>query len=167
MSVKRWMLCEIKEKDVKKLSSQLGISPLAAKVMISRGLTDSSAAEEFIGEPPCTEDPFLLKDMDRAVERIHAAVDRDETVAVFGDYDVDGLTATTLMYRCLCSLGARTVCSLPSREDTGYGLSREAIDSLASAGVKLIVTVDNGVSAFDEVEYASSRGIDTVITDLR
>ncbi|MBR5045573.1 MAG: single-stranded-DNA-specific exonuclease RecJ, partial [Oscillospiraceae bacterium] len=84
---------------------------------------------------------------------------------VFGDYDVDGLTATTLMYRCLKGLGADVICSLPSRDTTGYGLSAEAVDALAENGVSLIVTVDNGISAFDEVIYARTKGIDTIITD--
>ncbi len=165
MSVRRWKLGEPGKREAEALKEDLGVSGLAAKVMVSRGLSGKEMAREFIGGGSCAPDPFALKDMDRAVARIHSAIDGDELIAVFGDYDVDGLTATTLMYRCLSSLGARTVCSLPSRDDTGYGLSREAIDSLSAAGVTLIVTVDNGISAFEEVEYASSLGIDTVITD--
>ena len=103
--------------------------------------------------------------MDKAVERLHKATSSGEKILVYGDYDVDGLTATTLMYRCLRGLGADVICSLPSRDTTGYGLSREAVDSLAENGVGLIVTVDNGISAFDEVLYAKELGIDTIVTD--
>ena len=165
MAIKRWSFKQADRAAVDKLCAELGVSPLAAKVLAGRGLADVESARSFLGCGSCSSDPYLLKDMDKAVQRILQAVETGEVIAVFGDYDVDGLTATTLMYRCLCSLGAQVVCALPSREGTGYGLSRETVDSLAEHGVTLIVTVDNGVSAFDEILYASSIGIDTVVTD--
>ena len=165
MAIKRWSFKHAKQGAAERLVAELGVSPLAAKVLAARGLDEVEAASSFLRCGSCSNDPYELKDMDKAVQRILQAVEQGEVIAVFGDYDVDGLTATTLMYRCLCSLGAQVVCALPSREGTGYGLSPETVDSLAEHGVSLIVTVDNGVSAFDEIRYAASVGIDTVVTD--
>ncbi|MBQ9959519.1 MAG: single-stranded-DNA-specific exonuclease RecJ, partial [Oscillospiraceae bacterium] len=165
MAIKRWSFKHAKQGAAERLVAELGVSPLAAKVLAARGLDEVEAASSFLRCGSCSNDPYELKDMDKAVQRILQAVEQGEVIAVFGDYDADGLTATTLMYRCLCSLGAQVVCALPSREGTGYGLSPETVDSLAEHGVSLIVTVDNGVSAFDEIRYAASVGIDTVVTD--
>lgn len=165
VNIKRWRIGNPDRELAKRFEKELGVTHLAALVLSARGYTNAEDARRFLDGDLVSNDPFTLKDMDKAAARIHAAVDGGERIAVFGDYDVDGLTATTVMYRCLRGLGADVVCSLPSRDTTGYGLSNEAIDSLAENGVSLIITVDNGISAFDEVEYASSIGIDTVVTD--
>ena len=165
MNIKRWRIGNPDRGLADRFEKELGVTHLAALVLVARGYTEPDDARRFLAGDLVSDDPFSLKDMDKAAARIHAAVDAGERIAVFGDYDVDGLTATTVMYKCLRGLGADVVCSLPSRDTTGYGLSSEAIDSLAENGVSLIVTVDNGISAFDEVDYAKSVGIDTVVTD--
>ncbi len=165
MNIKRWIVNQPDRSGAERLERELGVTHLASLVLSGRGYSDPVEAGRFLAGEICSEDPFSLKDMDLAVRRIHSAVERGERIAVFGDYDVDGLTATTLMYRCLSGLGADVICALPSRETTGYGLSDEALESLAESDVKLIVTVDNGISAFDEVVRARDMGIDVVVTD--
>ena len=165
MNIKRWIISQPDRDRAKDIEKEIGVTHLAALVLAGRGYSDPEEIRKFLAGELCSDDPFLLKDMDRAVERIHKAVSGGERIAIFGDYDVDGLTATTLMYRCLRGLGADVICALPSRDTTGYGLSEEAIDSLEENGVSLIVTVDNGISAFDEAVYARGKGIDIVVTD--
>ncbi|MEE0060581.1 MAG: single-stranded-DNA-specific exonuclease RecJ, partial [Acutalibacteraceae bacterium] len=111
------------------------------------------------------DDPFLLIDMDKATNRIFKALNNNERICIYGDYDADGVTSTALLYDYLSSLGADVAYYIPSREAEGYGMNNEAIDKIAKAEAKLIITVDNGVSAVNEIAYASSLGIDTVVTD--
>ncbi len=144
---------------------QFKSAALLAGVLVARGLTDASVVEELLGDGAPLSDPFLLKDMDLAVARIHQAIDDAQTIVVFGDYDVDGVTATALLYQHLKGMGADVKCMLPSREGDGYGLSRAAIQSIYDKGYRLIVTVDNGVSAVEEADFAASLGIELVITD--
>lgn len=138
---------------------------LLAGVLAARGVTDPEQAEAMLGGGEPLSDPFLLRDMDKAVERILRAIDAGETIVVFGDYDVDGVTATALLYQHLKGMGAQVKCMLPSREGDGYGLSRTALRSIREKGYQLIVTVDNGISAVEEAAYAAELGIDLVITD--
>lgn len=138
---------------------------LLAGVLAARGVTSPEQALALLaGEEPLS-DPFLLKDMDKACERLLRAADSGETIVVFGDYDVDGVTATALLYEHLKGMGANVKCMLPSREGDGYGLSKNAVRSVYDKGYRLIVTVDNGISAVEEAEYAASLGVDLVITD--
>ena len=116
------------------------------------------------GEEELT-DPMLLTDMDKACARILQAIDNEETIVVFGDYDVDGVTATALLYQHLKGMGANVKCMLPSREGDGYGLSKNAIQSIHDKGCQLIVTVDNGIAAIEEAEFAASLGVDLIVTD--
>ncbi len=145
--------------------AQLKEASLLAGVLVARGLTDPAVVEELLGEGTPLSNPYLLKDMDAAVARIHRAIDEEETVVVFGDYDVDGVTATALLYQHLKGMGADVKCMLPTREGDGYGLSRGMIQSIYNKGYRLIVTVDNGISAVEEADFAASLGIDLVITD--
>ena len=110
-------------------------------------------------------DPMLLRDMDRAVERMERALAGNEYIAVYGDYDVDGITSTCLLTRFLSSRGARVIPYIPDRLEEGYGLNREAVELLADKGVTLIVTVDCGITAVEEARYAASLGLDVIITD--
>lgn len=110
-------------------------------------------------------DPFLLTDMQKACDRILQAIDQEETIVVFGDYDVDGVTATALLYQHLKGMGARVKCMLPSREGDGYGLSKNAIQSIHDKGYQLIITVDNGIAAVEEAAFAASLGVDLIVTD--
>ena len=142
-----------------------GCGVLLRRVLAARGCTDPAAAQALLGQGEPLSDPFLLTDMDKACERIWRAIDEGETIVVFGDYDVDGVTATALLYQHLKGMGATVKCMLPSREGDGYGLSRNAIRSIHDKGCKLIVTVDNGISAVEEADYAAELGIDLIITD--
>ena len=138
---------------------------LLAGILTSRGITDPAEALTLLAGEEELSDPSLLADMDKACERIWRAIDNGETIVVFGDYDVDGVTATALLYQHLKGMGATVKCMLPSREGDGYGLSRNAIQSLHDRGCQLIVTVDNGISAVEEAEFAAELGIDLIITD--
>lgn len=143
-----------------------GLPPLCAAVLCARGVDTAPAASAFLAHgPDLLHDPFLLQDMEKAVERISRAIREQETVAVYGDYDVDGITATCLLTQFLRTLGGQVVSYIPDRTEEGYGLNNNAIDALARQGVTLIVTVDCGITAAQEVEYARALGVDVVITD--
>ena len=142
-----------------------GYGPLLARVLAARGVTTPGAAAQWLEEQAPLSDPFLLKDMERAVERIQTAVENGEPIVIFGDYDVDGVSATAILYECLTSLGAQVRCKLPSRDGGGYGITRDALEKLAAKGYTLVVTVDNGISAVEEAAFARELGIDLVITD--
>ena len=157
----RWLIPD--EPDVSGLPEH--VPPLVARLLVSRGITTTDRLESFINLSHLPHDPLLLPDMDRAVPRLRAAVEYGETVGVFGDFDVDGITGTAIMCEGLESLGARPVPYIPQRTDEGHGLSAGAIDALAGAGASLIVTVDCGITDADEVAYASDRGVDVIITD--
>ena len=138
---------------------------LLAGILAARGITDPTDALTLLAGEEELSDPMLLTDMQKACERIWQAIDSGETIVVFGDYDVDGVTATALLYQHLKGMGASVKCMLPSREGDGYGLSRNAIQTIHDKGYRLIVTVDNGISAVDEAEFAASLGIDLIVTD--
>ena len=147
------------------LSAQQKENALLAGILTARGITDPAEALTLLAGEDDLSDPFLLTDMQKACERIWQAIDNGETIVVFGDYDVDGVTATALLYQHLKGMGATVKCMLPSREGDGYGLSRNAIQSIHDKGYQLIVTVDNGISAVEEAEFAAELGIDLIITD--
>ena len=147
------------------LAAQQKENALLAGVLTARGVTDPTDALTLLAGEEELSDPFLLTDMQKACERIWRAIDDGETIVVFGDYDVDGVTATALLYQHLKGMGATVKCMLPSREGDGYGLSKNAIRSIHDKGCQLIVTVDNGISAVDEADYAAELGIDLIITD--
>ncbi len=152
--------------EIEKLSRELSISEVVAKIIYNRGYRTQDDAQRFMS--PSTEilhDPFELKDMDKAVKRITDALQKDEKITVYGDYDVDGVTSVTLLYLYLRSVGARVDYYIPLRAKEGYGVSSSAIDTLAKQGTRLMITVDTGITANREVEYARSLGIDTVVTD--
>lgn len=143
-----------------------GMPPLCAAVLCARGLDTMEKAGEFLAHGPALlHDPFLLRDMDRAAARISQALDEGQTIAVFGDYDVDGITSTCLLTEFLRERGGRVVSYIPDRIEEGYGLNSDAIAQLREQGVQLIVTVDCGITAVDEVDCARSLGLDVVITD--
>ena len=145
------------------LSAALGMPRLVCDVMCARGLDTPEAARAVCGGGDALSDPMLLSGMEAAVARIHRAIDDGERIAVFGDYDVDGVTATALLYTYLDSAGADVYYKLPSRDDDGYGLSETAVDLMAAKGVSLIVTVDNGVSANAAIAHAKEQGVDVVV----
>ena len=147
------------------LAAQQKEAGLLAGILAARGVTDPTEALMLLAGEEELSDPMMLTDMDKACQRIMDAIDNEETIVVFGDYDVDGVTATALLYQHLKGMGANVKCMLPSREGDGYGLSKNAIQSIHDKGYQLIVTVDNGISAVEEAAFAASLGIDLVITD--
>ena len=142
-----------------------GISPLTAAVLASRGIDTVPAALEFLSPETALADPLRLRDMDKAASRVREALRLGEKIAIFGDYDVDGITATCLLTDFLRQQGGDVVHYIPCRLEEGYGLSRHAIDTLAAQGVNLIVTVDCGITAMEEAAHCRAIGMDLVITD--
>ena len=165
MIYRPWKIGTPAQADVAALRAALGLPELVCGVLAARGFVQPEAARELCGEGRPLSDPMLLKGMDAAVARIHRALDNGERIVVFGDYDVDGVTATALLYTYLDAAGADVYYKLPNREDEGYGLSEGAVALMAQKGVKLIITVDNGISAAGPVAYAREQGIDVVVTD--
>ncbi len=143
----------------------MGLPPLLAALLAARSVSPAQARRLLSPQREPLEDPMLMRDMDRAVWRVRLALERGETIAVYGDYDVDGITSTCLLCEFLTGEGGRVVPYIPDRLEEGYGLNREAASILAGQGVTLIVTVDCGITAAAEVDFASSLGVDVVITD--
>ncbi len=162
---KKWSLSSIDKEQAALLAEKISVDPFIALMLVSRGITQPLEADEFFSNDVILSNPFEIRDMDRAVERIRPAIESKEKIAVFGDYDADGVTATALLYSYLKSCGADAVYYIPDRMTEGYGTSCDAIDELKKQGVSLIITVDNGIAAVEETEYAKSLGIDMVITD--
>lgn len=166
MKYQQWNLRRPGQAAARRALEQSGLSPLCASLLCARGLDDPDKAARFLSSgPERFHDPFLLKDMDQAVERIRRAVDGHELICVYGDYDVDGITATCLLTEALASLGGEVTSYIPDRSEEGYGLNPKAVARLADQGVRLIVTVDCGITAAPEVELARSLGMDVVVTD--
>ncbi|MBQ8503657.1 MAG: single-stranded-DNA-specific exonuclease RecJ [Clostridia bacterium] len=165
MSRKKWNVCALDKELASDIAQEYDIDPFTALLLTSRGITDDEEIEEFFSDGGRLSDPFEIKDMDKAVARINLALEKDELIAVYGDYDADGVTATALLYSYLQLNGFRVISYIPDRNSEGYGLNKQAIKSLFDKGVNLIVTVDNGVSAYDETEYIKELGMDIVITD--
>lgn len=142
------------------------IPPLMAQLLYNRGIADPAQVEAFLAaDERLLGDPFLLPDMEKAVARTYRALLSGETIAIYGDFDADGITATALLTQGLSSLGGRAIPYIPHRIEEGYGLNHAALESLYREGVTLVITVDCGISAAPEVERAQSRGLDIVITD--
>ena len=142
-----------------------GYAPLTAMVLASRGIENPQGARDYLSCDGPLFDPFLMKDMDLAAGRVGLAMTRDEKIAVFGDYDVDGITSTCLLTSFLRRHGANVVSYIPGRLEEGYGLNPIAIHQLHEEGVKLIVTVDCGITAVKEAQLCKELGMDLVITD--
>lgn len=149
------------------IASALGLTQQTAQVLYNRGCRDAASARAFLEQSAeKMHDPFLLKDVDRAVARIRLAIERHERIAIYGDYDVDGVTSVSVLYLFLSQRGADVGYYIPSRIRDGYGVTTNAIDMLADErGVNLIITVDTGITAIDEVKHAREKGVDMVITD--
>lgn len=164
--MKVWSVAKVNKERAIAMANKLEIPPLLAMMLDIRGITKEEDIINFLQENKDFSDPFLMKDMDKAVERITTAVENGEKICVYGDYDADGVTSTSLLYSYLRdSLGADVMFYIPTRTGEGYGMNKGAVDKIHSQGVTLIITVDNGISAREEIDYANSLGIDTVITD--
>lgn len=150
----------------KGLGEKLGISPILASLLIRRGITTESAAKRFF-RPQLADliNPFLMKDMDAAVDRLNDAMGHKERILVYGDYDVDGCTAVALVYKFLRQFYSNIDYYIPDRYDEGYGVSKKGIDFAKETGVKLIIILDCGIKAIEEITYAKEQGIDFIICD--
>ncbi|NMP37718.1 MAG: single-stranded-DNA-specific exonuclease RecJ [Clostridiales bacterium] len=165
MSRKLWKIKGYDKDRAAQTAQECGIDPFAAFLLGTRGICEPEDVDAFLfsGDEPC--DPFLISDMEKAVLRIERAIAESERITVFGDYDADGVTSTAMVYSYLEKNAANVGYYIPDRAVEGYGMSFEAIDRLAAEGTQLIITVDNGISAVKETEYAKALGIDMVITD--
>ena len=160
-----WTITPIDAHTARSLAGELGLSEVTASVLVRRGLGDAQDARRFLAAELPGHDPLLLGDMSVAVERIRAAIAAGERICVHGDYDVDGICATAVAVSFLRELGAEVAWHLPSRFEEGYGISHETLARLADEGFGLVVTVDCGITAVDEVAEARARGLDVVVTD--
>lgn len=162
----RWVRKPSDERAAAALSRELGLHPIAARILASRGITAAADGERFLATALTDlPDPFEMKGMDAAVARVMRALQLREQITVYGDYDVDGVTSTSLLVIFLRSLGATVDYYIPHRLVEGYGLNPEAVDVLAARGTKLIITVDCGVTAVGEVDRAAHAGVDVVVVD--
>lgn len=163
--MKLWTVAPLDKNDAAKIQKDYELPAIVAMLLRIRNINTKEQIEDFLFNEDKIADPFEIKDMDKAVERIRRAIDDYEPICVYGDYDADGVTSTTLLYSYLDAICANVIYYIPSRENEGYGMNRGAVDTLNEKGIKLIITVDNGISALDEIDYANSLGIDTVVTD--
>ncbi|TWI56273.1 single-stranded-DNA-specific exonuclease RecJ [Halalkalibacter nanhaiisediminis] len=162
----RWKIKEQASSQIDELVSELKIAPLVAKLLLNRGFDTVETAKRFLyKEEMVYHDPFLLDDMERAVTRIRAAIEQEEKILIFGDYDADGVSSTALMFHALQSLGAKVDYYIPNRFTEGYGPNEPAIRHAKEEGYQLIVTVDTGIAAVHVAEVAKEIGLDFIITD--
>ena len=163
---KRWQVSEQNPDLVKILADSLRIHPLCAKLLINRGYTDIESANAFINKSDSfLYNPYLLKDVRKATSRIKRALENDEKITIYGDYDVDGVTSVSILYMYLKERGADVDYYIPTREGEGYGLNVGAFNAIKENGTKLIITVDTGITAIDEIAYAYTIGLEVVVTD--
>jgi len=166
MIPKQWILCHVDPREQVALASLLAISPLTASVLLARGINTKVQADHWLSpHEGATHDPFLIPDIEQAVDRLHRAVQIGERICFYGDYDVDGMSATSLYLVFFSGLGANVCWYIPHRLQEGYGLNESAITRLHDDGVTLLVTSDCGTTAHREVEAACRLGLDVIITD--
>ena len=164
MLFSKWIYPSFDPRDSAALQREYGISAIVADILAARGIGSAEAAELFDGQDEL-EDPFLLPDMEKAVSRLEQAINNQEKITIYGDYDCDGVTATVILYLYLQSMGAKVDWYIPERVEEGYGLNCGALDEISARGTVLLVTVDNGIAAVKEVDYAQSLGMDVIVTD--
>lgn len=165
MAHKKWIIADADKETASALSEKFNIDPFVAYLLVARGIDNELKVSDFLSSSVRLSDPFELADMDRAVERIEQAISLGEKITVYGDYDCDGVTSTALLYSLFRDMGADVDYYIPSRETEGYGMNPHAVKKIADSGTRLIVTVDNGISALEEAEYVYSLGMELVITD--
>ena len=148
------------------LAEEVRVSPAIAQMLVERGIRTAEQARKYF-HPQLLElhDPYLMKDMDRAVERLNEAMGQRERIMIYGDYDVDGCTAVALVYRFITQFYSNVECYIPDRSEEGYGVSIQGVDYAESQGVKLVIVLDCGIKAIDEIQYAKDKGIDFIICD--
>ena len=162
----KWVLAEPDAGITDMLADQAGLHPLIARLMANRGIIDAQAARSFLAcELSTLSDPGIFSQMDTAVTRVRTAIAKDEKIAIYGDYDVDGVTGSSLLYLALKGLGANVISYIPDRMSEGYGLNAGALEKIKASGAGLVISVDCGITAFREAEAARSLGLDLIITD--
>ena len=163
---KKWQIYETDESKVKELKEKYKINNLLATILVNRGITDEEKIRQFLS--PTRQDfydPYLMKDMEIAVERIIKAIEAQEKVIIYGDYDVDGITSTTVLKKFLKDLGLEVSYYIPNRLNEGYGLNKAAIEKIVNEGYSLMITVDCGITGIEEIDYANSLGLEVIVTD--
>ena len=163
--MKKWTISDLDKNMVRKLGALYGLPVFTSMLLTIRGITEKEDIERFFSQGNELDDPLMIRDMDKAVERIKKAVVSYEKICVYGDYDCDGVTSTAILYSYLESVFANVIYYIPDRNAEGYGMNMTAVDKLHAEKVKLIITVDNGISAIDEINYANSLGMEVVVTD--
>ncbi len=163
---KKWEYYSNNEEKASKIQEKFGLSRLLSIILVNRGIVEDDKIRKFL-EPTREDfyDPFLMPDMDIAVNRIIEAMNKKEKIMIYGDYDVDGITSISVLQKFLCERGMNVANHIPNRLEEGYGLNKEAIRGIYDNGYRLMITVDCGISATQEVDYANSLGITTIITD--
>ena len=163
---KKWECNEIDEEKVKIIKEKYNLTDLVANILVGRNILEEDEIKVFLN-PTRNDfyDPFLLPDMEIAVNRIIKAIDNKEDIIIYGDYDVDGITSICVLKQFLEDRGIKVSQTIPNRLDEGYGLNKEAIERIAKENYKLMITVDCGISGIEEIEYANSLGIETIVTD--
>ena len=164
---KKWEpYVKVDEEEVEKLAEELDRSSLFAKVCLQRGLRSVEEVEKFLAvDANWFHDPFLMNDMEKGVERIVKAIEENKKITIYGDYDADGMTSTALLYESLEAVGANLDYYLPNRFVEGYGPNIDAFDQIIQSGTELIITVDNGVTGHDAINFAQEKGVDVIVTD--
>jgi single-stranded-DNA-specific exonuclease len=166
LNEKIWVYNGIDEKDIDKLANETGVSRLIAKVLLNRNIKDGDYIKSFLNpDLKNLHNPFLMKDMEKAVERIISSIDVGEKITLYGDYDVDGVTGTTILYDFLKYVGADVTFYIPDRLEEGYGVSKDAVEFLINQDSDLIITIDCGITAIHEAAYAKENNVDMIITD--
>ena len=163
---KKWQIYETDENKVEKLKEKYKLNDLLATILVNRGITSEEKIRQFL-EPTRQDfyDPYLMKDMEIAVERIIKAIERGEKVIIYGDYDVDGITSTTVLKKFLKDLGLEVSYYIPNRLNEGYGLNKNAVEKIVNEGYSLMITVDCGITGIEEIDYANSLGLEVIVTD--
>ena len=163
---KKWQIYETDENKIQEISQKYNLNKLLSTILANRNIIDEKDIKQFLS--PTRKDfydPFLIHDMEKAVERIIKAIEKQEKVTIYGDYDVDGITSITVLKSYLNDRGLEVETYIPNRLNEGYGLNKEAIEKIHNNGCQLMITVDCGISGLEEIEYANSLGIETIVTD--
>ena len=163
---KKWQIYETDENKIQEISQKYNLNKLLSTILANRNIINEKDIKQFLSPTRKDfHDPFLIHDMEKAVERIIEAIKKQEKVTIYGDYDVDGITSITVLKRYLSDRGLEVETYIPNRLNEGYGLNKEAIEKIHNNGCQLMITVDCGISGIEEIEYANSLGIETIVTD--
>lgn len=165
MAYKKWEVKSVDRLKAKELALECDVEPIVALISASRGYTDPTDLEQFLSDEPYFDDAYELKDIMHAADIVNYNISQNKKIAVYGDYDCDGVTATALMYKYLKSRGADCIYYIPDRFSEGYGMNCDAVRHLKDLGIDLIITVDNGISCYEEIALANELGITVVVTD--